>query len=101
GIRDRTVTGVQTCALPISMRKKSNLAGPQSFQALVHVPSGKGLFTPADNAVRNIWFSLDIPAMANASGLTLLPVVADAFAVEWQIGRASCREGGRGWGGAA
>src|SRR5699024_1358412 len=40
GIRDRNVTGVQTCALPISLRAVANPPGPGSAEPWVPWPAG-------------------------------------------------------------
>src|SRR5207245_10681019 len=65
GIRDATVTGVQTCALPISRRSRPPGAGPRASPSLVRSASGGRAGQQDDLAV--------------------------AREVE-QIGRASCRE---------
>jgi surfeit locus 1 family protein len=44
-------------------------------------PSGKGWFTPDNEPQRNSWFSIDLPAMAKAAGVTrVLPFYVDADA---------------------
>src|SRR5699024_11803546 len=80
GIRDRNVTGVQTCALPILglLRRAGGVAGA--------VPSGQG-----GGLGRSV----------GAGVVGVLPVGLGILAVERvgrivvEIGRASCRE--RGW----
>src|SRR2546426_9608123 len=41
GIRDYKVTGVQTCALPISFDEKTDLKGPVSLAAVATKPQGE------------------------------------------------------------
>src|SRR5699024_11885687 len=44
GIRDRNVTGVQTCALPILLQQEQNLAGQTGAQGLgAHLHGGDAL----------------------------------------------------------
>src|SRR5699024_12075807 len=79
GIRDRNVTGVQTCALPIS---------PQFKQLLLQL------------ALDAAQLYLGLCALFRALGLDLADLLerADELLVgllQSQIGRASCRE--RGW----
>src|SRR2546430_11366734 len=78
GIRDLTVTGVQTCALPISVGMAMGLVGVCGFSYLV----GWG------------------PAFKNVGHTTMRTVTDYNFAViplfllmgSFEIGRASCRE---------
>lgn len=63
-------------------RTETLTLGPQSFRAMAHAPSPRGLFTPENNAQKNMWFWIDLPAMREATGLPLEAVVADAIAVE-------------------
>src|SRR5437868_11091353 len=53
GIRDRNVTGVQTCALPISARDRN-----RSFQA-VYFPATKKLVQLADDSIPTVNVSDD------------------------------------------
>src|SRR5256886_7042402 len=78
GIRDLTVTGVQTCALPIllSIRKKQ-LAKFRSLFCLLQ----QKIFPEALSSPVHFWLS---PAI---QGHGSLPIDAPA-----KIGRASCRE---------
>src|SRR2546427_6983584 len=76
GIRDLTVTGVQTCALPISATgqfRPSQACQRPSLIAGVMRLHGQGLSS----------------AVERARGI---PVVLHPFDVTEQIGRASCRE---------
>jgi surfeit locus 1 family protein len=63
-----------------STRTETFVQGEQEIRAVLHTPSKKGLFTPENNAERNLWFWFDMPAMQQATGLALLPLVADAIA---------------------
>src|SRR5205085_3365028 len=87
GIRDLTVTGVQTCALPISVKLMAVVVGLVSGSA------------SADNTVINFTGSygpgaacaarFDFPVGANT---TTIDVAATADVPANEIGRASCRE---------
>src|SRR5207249_9732864 len=79
GIRDRNVTGVQTCALPIS----NFAAGAGPFSVAVGDFNGD---------------SLSDLAVANASGGSISILLGDGSgSFTGQIGRASCRERGERW----
>src|SRR5207249_7066789 len=90
GIRDRNVTGVQTCALrsPSRRRRKVRLIPPRAD------PPGSGF--------SNTNFSL-LPCpenpenTANGSGKILESDSAQLRRFEREIGRASCRERGESW----
>src|SRR5689334_23806715 len=78
GIRDGTVTGVQTCALPILARSAGMghiAAGSLAISCLIMT---KGLFT--------------IIPVAAGIGFSLLYAKNYKAIFNWQIGRASCRE---------
>src|SRR5699024_11594609 len=89
GIRDRNVTGVQTCALPISSYASStttmalNSLGLDVVASVYEAGSEFNAIVVVDEAYEE--FSRE----GTQSALTLLPD-------REQIGRASCRE--RGWG---
>src|SRR5207245_3202186 len=84
GIRDATVTGVQTCALPIWA----------ALHALHHLPQA------AVDPLRTLDFAAEIREVERdvAHIPALLPTVGEVIgalldrAQEMQIGRASCRE---------
>src|SRR5207248_6849684 len=95
GIRDRTVTGVQTCALPISPP-----SGGQCLPDLLdRFEFGRVKVRKASVDVRAGGTHLAIPMAALAvkgRGAQLaVSVSARGGSLELQIGRASCRE--RGW----
>src|SRR5207249_9212862 len=90
GIRDRNVTGVQTCALPISSRILSNAMGfriesaslerRSCFAGICHL----GLSSPSGGAV------LDSEREVSR----VLGTAIYQYLKHWEIGRASCRERG-------
>src|SRR6266851_8061214 len=58
GIRDRDVTGVQTCALPISGRRRTGTAGPAGLLLrLRHAPGNR----PAQQALPVLLHALAVP----------------------------------------
>src|SRR5205085_3582012 len=79
GIRDLTVTGVQTCALPILL-KRDLLS---YVEAIVRVYNQ---FGRRDNI-----YKARIKILVHELGAEAFAKEVDA---EWQIGRASCRERG-------
>src|SRR5207248_5059150 len=92
GIRDRTVTGVQTCALPISWTAWSGIstiAGPAAGGFLTETLSWRFVF----------W--INVPLIVATLALTAHSVAESrdpdavaGFDVPGEIGRASCRERG-------
>src|SRR5207247_5585108 len=87
GIRDPLVTGVQTCALPISGLFIASFSTPVSSVSIDLGDYGQDRDT----------LSLSAFSGANASG-ALLGSATDTLAAD-QIGRASCRERVRSRGG--
>src|SRR5207248_4134499 len=95
GIRDRTVTGVQTCALPISLLCCA--VGPSShlarnfFRALLacHQVSAT-IATPQCKPSRS-----ELPSTEKASRTPGRALISSKLALK--IGRASCRERGWSW----
>src|SRR2546430_4283050 len=80
GIRDLTVTGVQTCALPILRVLRVGqhaAAGPRHGRARHRVAQAPEEIAPGDRLADR---GLDVARLARADG------------VHGQIGRASCRE---------
>src|SRR5207248_7526782 len=86
GIRDRTVTGVQTCALPIWFRVERLSVLSTTLRRSTRNPRPAG---PCAGAAASA-------ALQSASRSRTRPSVRWAV----KIGRASCRERGEGWGGA-
>src|SRR5699024_11957759 len=87
GIRDRNVTGVQTCALPI-------------FSGLV--PGAKGNPVAAPSSRRNQARESSAPGVAEMRvlGVRVRPSPSPSVSsCGREIGRASCRERVWGWGG--
>src|SRR5690606_40327311 len=93
GIRDFHVTGVQTCALPISAPPLPLHLVAQQLLALTLQERGVGRLTwPA-------W--LGEPFVFGRDAAELIPAVVDhlvaaGYLAEDEIGRASCRERARG-----
>jgi surfeit locus 1 family protein len=54
-------------------RPASELAGPVSMVGVLRWPEQPGLFTPAGDPARNIWFARDSDAIAAAKGLNAAP----------------------------
>jgi surfeit locus 1 family protein len=62
-------------------RAAGELQGKVTVVGLLRLPEAKGWFTPDNDAARNSWFTIDIPAMAKAAGLAhVLPFYIDADA---------------------
>src|SRR5207248_3707169 len=92
----RTVTGVQTCALPISLLDGLRAQHPDRatglVQALGHHPAG-GLEVAADpTAVAAFQRLLDTLELDRGRGEGLRQGVVDVPGDAGEIGRASCRE---------
>src|SRR5699024_12153417 len=85
GIRDRNVTGVQTCALPILVIKA--IGTPSFLQNVLHIPPIEAgweiIVSPFAYAAFNL-------ALAQA---VLVPIATEVNDKD-KIGRASCRERG-------
>src|SRR5688500_19475470 len=78
GIRDYKVTGVQTCALPISLRPSDNT---DSLRRIV----------PEDTAARTTPPPTTVASIPSSTASALSPPTTVAST---EIGRASCRERG-------
>src|SRR5699024_11695144 len=92
GIRDRTVTGVQTCALPILTVLLFHRE-PIPIIDSVKNPTAKHTFWAGVNQFKELLIAA-IAINVNDSPDTVPPIIIytlNAFLVE--IGRASCREG--------
>src|SRR5437879_9183250 len=89
GIRDTSVTGVQTCALPISRRRRAERAdgGERGSRGAAGQRSAREL-AGRPHRVR--------PARADAAGLRAADARGDRVLAgrSAEIGRASCRERG-------
>src|SRR5690606_39817548 len=88
GIRDFHVTGVQTCALPISVGTK-RIAEGKRFQ-----PQVRRIFQPAGmrQVEGGVVAQVAYPGIPRLVARLLPPVVESLLGNIWQIGRASCRE---------
>src|SRR5947208_6383052 len=81
GIRDDLVTGVQTCALPISATPDAATAPPDSCP-----PPPAGMTTRSSGPACSSSSRVDVPAPAMMRGSS------NGCTCVRQIGRASCRE---------
>jgi len=52
-------------------RAEGQLAGDQTLDGVVRLPHGKAWMQPDNEPGRNMWFFVDLPAMAAASGVDL------------------------------
>src|SRR5205807_4252590 len=86
GIRDYKVTGVQTCALPISPRDPCVVAARFTISGSRLGPSGRG-----SRAWRCAW-ALVLVSMAPRTRRAERPEFTRAVGADLEIGRASCRE---------
>src|SRR5437763_6002021 len=91
GIRDTSVTGVQTCALPISMPPPAPLSVPAAALAPV-----TGASAQLESIARRYWTALldTAPLQLLGNGALGGPLFATALGDHrfGEIGRASCRE---------
>jgi surfeit locus 1 family protein len=56
-------------------------SGPVHLEGIARLPGPQGAFQPGNDAATNQWFWIDLPAMADAAGLSAAaPVVVDAAA---------------------
>src|SRR5207245_5517431 len=87
GIRDATVTGVQTCALPISILSAASIAAASCL-------SPRDSSMSAAERIAPIGLATSFPASGGAD-----PCTGSNIEVRPEIGRASCRERGEDAGG--
>ncbi len=61
-------------------RREGQIAGPVTITGIARYRGADtaGWFTPANQPEILMWFSYDLPALEQATGLTLLPVVVEA-----------------------
>jgi surfeit locus 1 family protein len=60
-------------------RAAGAIAGPTAVTGLLRLPEPPGWFTPANEPAKNSWFSIDLPAMAQAARVrSALPFYIDA-----------------------
>src|SRR5207249_8684941 len=87
GIRDRNVTGVQTCALPIC-----NISVRPSDDAQIRISGKKKANAWNENDAQQVAARVGVEVLQNGDGYEIHPT--------GEIGRASCRERGETWVGA-
>src|SRR5207245_6415661 len=92
GIRDATVTGVQTCALPIYAAAQTDVESHLVERARTHLEALPELATPPADAGREF-----DQAMARFD--QILADLEKLHAARRGDGRAACRGGGEGWSG--
>src|SRR5699024_11550263 len=82
GIRDRNVTGVQTCALPIY----PSLTGGQLYYSFTSPTKYRG------EVISSVTY--DVNGIYRLDGITFLPKAeyTGSVVIPYEIGRASCRE---------
>src|SRR5207247_5258291 len=97
-IRDPLVTGVQTCALPI-YDGKLDMVAVTAFGATVvsMVGLGDGTFMPAMPMPLPAGSFLTSVALDDLDGDGKADAVVARNGADDEIGRASCREGAKGW----
>src|SRR2546430_4694937 len=86
GIGGLTVTGVQTCALPISGGVNRTVITRDSPSTMVN-----GGSTPPQSMMLNDWPAVIVPALMVNEPLRAV-IVSFLSALAGEIGRASCRE---------
>src|SRR5207249_6618814 len=92
GIRDRNVTGVQTCALPIFIYPQNNLSYTENFMRMMFaVPAEEYKPNPVLVRALDRIFILHADHEQNASTSTVR-LAGSSGANPFEIGRASCRE---------
>src|SRR5207253_6185390 len=90
GIRAGHVTGVQTCALPISSAQQDPFRFQEATIAGIHAALAAGQLT----CTQLTRLYLDRIAAYNMQGPALRAIITvNPKAMEIEIGRASCREG--------
>src|SRR5207248_5473385 len=97
GIRDRTVTGVQTCALPIYLVARRRNVLEQLLHQLVDVIGE--LFQHAET---RLLLAIEMLVERHDLGRSMFlvddgPLQREVDEAGDEIGRASCRERGLGW----
>src|SRR5437588_5114785 len=87
GIRDHCVTGVQTCALPISERRSSGLTSSTARRNAL-APTGVSGCADQPDSPQGPWAA----CTANSSARASSGCARAAVSLNEKIGRASCRE---------
>src|SRR5205085_5450756 len=90
GIRDLTVTGVQTCALPICT-SVSDRGTSRQYPTLgrwpIHPPYSSSVLRTSPIVTSTVWRETTTPPQASAMRRSW-----PTYSPSWEIGRASCRE---------
>src|SRR5206468_7935505 len=92
GIRDLIVTGVQTCALPISLPSYVRRVEPAVVG--LRVKARPDALSSQRLGARRAGSAVIFDARGYAVTVTYLVVDAESMETQLQIGRASCRERG-------
>jgi len=61
-------------------RAEANPEGPVALEGVLRIPRKPGWFAPANAPEENFWIWVDVPAMEQATGLTLAPFFVEADA---------------------
>lgn len=73
-----------------AQRLQGQIAGLVSLTGVLRLPEKPGPFTPAPDLKTRLWFVRDVPAIAKAAGVSVLPVLIDADATPnpggWPLG---------------
>lgn len=56
---------------PPAQRTEGQVAGPVVLEGLIRLPAGKAFLQPDNEPQNNMWFYVDLPAMAGAADLSL------------------------------
>src|SRR5690625_5558260 len=87
GIRDGHVTGVQTCALPIS--GTDVLLGELTIEAAATIDAD---YAEGMNLAMNYWFIIAATFLLTVVGTLVSQFIVEPRLGPWKIGRASCRD---------
>jgi len=67
---------------PPSMRAAGQIAGPVTIEGVARTRFHKGYFQPDNEPDKNVWFWIDLDAMAKWAGIAALPVLVQSDAVD-------------------
>jgi surfeit locus 1 family protein len=60
------------------LRQEGVSQEPAEVEGVIRAVSERGPFTPDNRPDQNLWFTIDVPAMAAFTGIELLPSVVEA-----------------------